>query len=146
MLIFKVVSDANVARAEFDANSFPYLPYDYAPAEVPALEQDPSPQVVFTPSHYGRDIQLNLRRSPLDDLAVREAIARAIDRETMNRLGFSGYWKLAYNAIVDSRDKKSQTFPGSRVVAGIPLCILPASNEGPNVADAPMAGPEERPG
>ena len=106
-LIFKVVPDANVARAEFDANAFPYLPYDYAPslAEVPALEQDPSVQVVFTPSHYGRDIQLNTGKPPLDDLAVRQAVARAIDREAMNKLGFSGYWKPAYNAIVDSQDK-----------------------------------------
>ena len=39
-----------------------------------------------------------------------------------------------------------ETLPGGRVVAGIPLCILPASNKGPSVADAPMAGPKERPG
>ncbi len=110
-LIFKVVADANVARAEFDAGSFPYLPYDYAPslAEVPMLEADPDVNVVFTPSHYGRDIQINLRREPLDNLAVRQAIAYAVDRESMNKLAFSGYWVPAYGAIVDSQDKWMNT-------------------------------------
>ena len=104
-LIIRHVSDANVARAEFDAGEFPYLPYDYAPplAEVPALQQDPTLRVNFTPSHYSRDIQFNLRRKPFDDLKVRTAIAMSIDRETMSKLAFNGFWKPAYHANVDTQ-------------------------------------------
>lgn len=104
-LIFRRITDANVARADFDAERFPYLPYDYAPplAEVPALQRDRSIKVVFTPSHYSRDIQLNLRRAPLDNIKVREALATAIDRDAISRLGFQGLWKPAVHANVDTQ-------------------------------------------
>ena len=86
-LIFRHITDANVARAEFDSGQLYYLPYDYAPplAEVPALQRDKTIEVVFTPSHYSRDIQLNLRKPPLNNLKVRQAIATAIDRDAINR-------------------------------------------------------------
>ena len=104
-LIFRRISDANVARAEFDSGQLYYLPYDYAPplAEVPALQKDKTIEVVFTPSHYSRDIQLNLRKPPLNNLKVREAIASAIDRDNISKLGFNGYWKPAVHANVDTQ-------------------------------------------
>lgn len=104
-LIFRPIADANVARAEFDAEQFPHLPYDYAPplAEVPALQADPSLTVIFTPSHYSRDIQLNLAKAPLSDLKVRQAISYAIDRDAISRLGFNGFWKPAFHANVDTQ-------------------------------------------
>src|SRR5690606_12599790 len=85
--------------------AFPQLPYDYAPplAEVPLLLEDDSLEVVFTPSHYSRDIQLNIQKKPFDDIKVREAIARAIDRETMVQLAFAGLWTPAYHANVDTQ-------------------------------------------
>jgi len=115
-LIFRAVTDANVARAEFDAGNIVFLPYDYAPpyAEAPLLERDPSIQVVHTPSHYSRDIQFNLRREPLNDIRVRQAIAYAIDREAISRLGFSGYWEPAYHANVNSQEpwiNRNVSFP-----------------------------------
>lgn len=115
-LIFKTIPDANVARAEFDAHNFPYLPYDYAPplAEVASLQRDKDIQVVFTPSHYSRDIMLNIRKGPLANVEVRRAIATAIDREAMAKLAFYGYWKPSYYASVDSQEKwidKNATFP-----------------------------------
>jgi peptide/nickel transport system substrate-binding protein len=104
-LVFRQVSDVNVARAEFDAGRLVFLPYDYAPplAEVPALQRDPRLRVVFTPSHFSRDIQLNLRRPPLDKLEVRQAIAHAIDRDAMNRLAFNGLWRTGPHASVESQ-------------------------------------------
>lgn len=115
-LIFRPIADANVARAEFDAEQFPHLPYDYAPplAEVPALKADPTLEVVFTPSHYSRDIQLNLARAPLSDLKVRQAISYAIDRDAISRLGFNGFWKPAFHANVDTQTdwiNKDVSFP-----------------------------------
>jgi len=106
-LIFKAVSDKNVARAEFDAGNFPYLSFSYAPplAEIVALKKDPNIEVIMNQSHYGRDIQLNLRREPLNKLKVRKAIAYAIDRPKMSKLAFFGLWKPAYYAIVDTQKK-----------------------------------------
>jgi len=104
-LVFRSITDVNVARAEFDSGRLQFLNYEYAPplAEVPALQRDPKVKVVFTPSHFSRDIQLNMARPPLDKLAVRQAIAHAIDREAMNKLAFNGYWKPALHASVESQ-------------------------------------------
>jgi peptide/nickel transport system substrate-binding protein len=104
-LLFRALPDVNVARAEFDAGRLVFLPYDYAPplAEIPALQRDSGVRIVFTPSHFSRDIQLNLKRPPLDKLEVRQAIAHAIDREAMNKLAFNGYWIPAIHASVESQ-------------------------------------------
>jgi peptide/nickel transport system substrate-binding protein len=104
-IVFRVVSDASVARAEFDAGNIVFLPYDYAPpyAEIPLLERDETIQIIHTPSHYSRDIQFNLEREPLGDRDVREAIAMAIDREAISRLAFAGEWEPAYHANVESQ-------------------------------------------
>ncbi len=103
-LIFKFMTDGNVARAEFDAGNYPYLPYIFAPSwgEIPKFEARSDVEVVLQESHYGRDIQLNTRRKPLDNLKVRQAISYAVDRERMSKLAFNGYWKPAFHAINDA--------------------------------------------
>ena len=115
-LVFRQVTDVNVARAEFDSGRLPFLNYEYAPplAEVPALQRDPKVKVVFTPSHFSRDIQINLKKAPLDRLPVRQAIAHAIDRGAMNRLAFNNLWKPANHASVESQGdliNRAATFP-----------------------------------
>lgn len=104
-LVFRQITDVNVARAEFDSGRLAFLNYEYAPplAEIPALQRDPKVKVVFTPSHFSRDIQLNLTRAPLDKPQVRQAIAHAIDREAMNKLAFNGLWRPAVHASVESQ-------------------------------------------
>ncbi len=104
-LVFRQITDVNVARAEFDSGRLAFLNYEYAPplAEIPALQRDPKVKVVFTPSHFSRDIQLNLTRAPLDKPQVRQAIAHAIDREAMNKLAFNGLWRPAIHASVESQ-------------------------------------------
>jgi peptide/nickel transport system substrate-binding protein len=104
-LIFKFMTDGNVARAEFDAGTYPYLPYTFAPSwgEMPKLQANPDIEVVLQESHYGRDIQLNMRRKPLDELKVRQAISYAIDRDRMSKLAFNGFWQPAFHAINDAQ-------------------------------------------
>ncbi len=115
-LVFRQITDVNVARAEFDAGRLNFLNYEYAPplAEIPALQKDPKVKIVFTPSHFSRDIQLNLTRAPLDKAEVRRAIAHAIDRDAMNKLAFNGYWRPAIHASVESQGElinRGATFP-----------------------------------
>ena len=132
-LVFRQVTDVNVARAEFDSGRLQFLNYEYAPplAEIAALKADPKVRVVFTPSHFSRDIQLNLTRKPLDKLQVRQAIAHAIDRETMNKLAFSGFWRPAVHASVESqgelinRNAKFPTFDRARAEALLDEAGLP---------------------
>lgn len=104
-LIFRTIPDANVARAEFEAGQFPYLPFNYAPplAEAPIFEADPDINVVYTASHFSRDLQLNLNHEALGVLEVRQAIAYAMDREAMNRIAFNNSWTPGYYAGVSSQ-------------------------------------------
>lgn len=106
-LIFRTIPDANVARAEFEAGQFPYLPFNYAPplAEAPIFEADPDINVVYTASHFSRDLQLNLNHEALGVPEVRQAIAYAIDRETMNRIAFNNSWTPGYYAGVSSQSQ-----------------------------------------
>ena len=132
-LVFRQVTDVNVARAEFDSGRLQFLNYEYAPplAEVEALRRDPKVKVVFTPSHFSRDIQLNLTRKPLDKLEVRQAIAHAIDRDAMNRLAFSGFWRPALHASVESqgalinRDARFPAFDRAKAEALLDAAGLP---------------------
>ena len=104
-VIFKHVSDGNVARAEFDAGEYPYLPSEYAPplAEVKPLQADKQVKVVFTPSHYSRALYLNFAYAPYASLKVRTAVAMAMDRDAINRLAFAGLWKPAMHGNVDTQ-------------------------------------------
>jgi peptide/nickel transport system substrate-binding protein len=104
-VIFKHVGDANVARAQFDAGDYPWLPFDYAPplAEVASLQADPSVKVIFTPSHYSRALYLNFAYPPYANQQVRYAIAMAMDREAINRLAFSGFWRPDYTASIETQ-------------------------------------------
>lgn len=106
-LVIRFIGDPSVAYAEFQTGRFPYLPYDYTPpyAEVATrLMKDPSIEVVFTPSIYSRDLYLNLRREPLNNLKVRQAIAYAVDRRAMSQLAFFGLWRPSYYAGIESFD------------------------------------------
>ena len=116
-LILRIIPDANVAYAEFQAGRIPLLPFEYTPsyAEVATkLMKDPAVEVVFTPSIYSRDIYLNVRRGPLANLKVRQAISHALDRRTMNQLAFYGLWKPSFYAGIDALPEflnKNARFP-----------------------------------
>lgn len=91
-IILQVIPDKNVAQAEFYAGNTARLPYDYAPTfgELESLRADPSIEVIGSPSHYSRDLLLNVTREPLNNVKVREAIAHAINRDEINQKGFFG--------------------------------------------------------
>lgn len=137
-LVYRAVPDVNVARAEFDAGRLQFLPYDYAPplAEVAALQRDPRVKVVFTPSHFSRDMQLNLARPPLDNPLVRQAIAHSIDRDAMNRLAFAGLWTPSAWASIESqkdwinRDAKFPAFDRAKAEQLLDQAGLPRREGG----------------
>jgi peptide/nickel transport system substrate-binding protein len=104
-LVFRVIADPLVAYAEFRAGRFPFLGNEYNPpyAEIATqLMKDPTLEVIKTPSIYSRDLYLNLRKPPLNNPKVREAIAKALDRRAMNQLAFYGIWKPSSYAGIEA--------------------------------------------
>ena len=104
-LTFTVVTDSQVAKAGFDAGTYPYLTNDFI-SNFPQLKQlaasGGDPQVVTTPSLYDRSLYFNLKNSILANHKVREALAYGVDRDGINSFAFSGLWTPMYTAGLSS--------------------------------------------
>jgi peptide/nickel transport system substrate-binding protein len=70
--------------------------------DIPALKTGPDLAYSELPGLAYRYIQLNVKRPPLDNVNIRQAIAWAIDRETINKVVFFGAGQPAYQAIPPS--------------------------------------------
>jgi peptide/nickel transport system substrate-binding protein len=86
-LIFKIIPDANTASLAFEKGEVDFLPSVPGPS-MSRLQQLPGVTVQGTwggpGGSYCEDTLLyNLRKAPLDKLAVRQALAYAIDRQQM---------------------------------------------------------------
>jgi peptide/nickel transport system substrate-binding protein len=97
----RVISDMNALQAELQAGRVDIapMPTSLSPDAVKRLEQDPNLQVkTFTGSNVFL-LTINTSSPPLDNVKVRQAIAYAIDRETMIRTLLQGLGKPAHSII-----------------------------------------------
>jgi peptide/nickel transport system substrate-binding protein len=75
------------------------MPTSLSPDAVKLLQQDPNLQVNAFPGSNVVLLTINTSSAPLDNVKVRQAIAYAVDRETMIKDLLQGYGKIA-NSIV----------------------------------------------
>ena len=97
----RVISDMNALQAELQAGRVDIapLPTSLSPDAVKRLEQDPNLQVkTFNGSNVFL-LTINTSSPPLDNVKVRQAIAYAIDRETMIRTLLQGLGKPAHSIL-----------------------------------------------
>ena len=88
---FRFIADPTAAYAAMmagDVDAFPNFP---APETLPAFEADPRFRVVIGTTEGETILAMNARRPPLDDARVREAIARAINRQDVIDGAMFGY-------------------------------------------------------
>lgn len=98
-LALTVVRDDNTRAMRLMAGAAD-LAYDaLPPLLVPLFEDDPRFEVRTAPGISTTYLGLNLEAPPLDDLRVREAIALAIDRETLVRAELEGRAEVATSWI-----------------------------------------------
>ena len=99
----RVISDMNALQAELQSGRVDIapLPTSLSPDAVKRLEQDPNLQVkTFTGSNVSL-LTINTTSPPLDNVKVRQAIAHAIDRESLIKSLLLGFGKLAHSIIPD---------------------------------------------
>lgn len=99
----RVITDTNALQAELRSGRVDIapLPTSLSPDAVKQLGQDPKLQVLqFTGSNL-YVLTLNCTQPPLDDVRVREALAYAIDRESMIRDLLLGQGKIAHSILPD---------------------------------------------
>jgi peptide/nickel transport system substrate-binding protein len=97
----RVISDMNALQSELQAGRVDIapMPTSLLPDAVKRLEQDPNLQVkVFSGSNLVL-LTLNTSSPPIANLKVRQAIAHAIDRESLIRDLVLGYGKIAHSII-----------------------------------------------
>lgn len=93
----RVIGDTNALQAELKSGRVDLapLPTNLSPDAVKSLGDDPNLQVIqFTGSNVNL-LTLNTAQTPLNEVRVRQAIAYAIDRESMIRDLLLGQGKIA---------------------------------------------------
>jgi peptide/nickel transport system substrate-binding protein len=97
----RVISDMNALQAELRAGRVDIapMPTSLSPDAVKLLQQDPNLQVNAFPGSNVVLLTINTSSAPLDNIKVRQAIAYAVDRDTMIKDLLQGYGKIA-NSII----------------------------------------------
>jgi peptide/nickel transport system substrate-binding protein len=100
-IVVKVVPDPGARMVAFEAGELDYLPYFGTPLhEVPRIQRMPDSEVTFAPGFSSIFmLWFNLRKAPLSDLRVRQAIAHAVDRQAILDKAAFGVGKLASGPI-----------------------------------------------
>jgi peptide/nickel transport system substrate-binding protein len=97
----RVIEDGNALQAELRSGSVTIapLPTNLTPDAIKSLEQDAKLQVMqFTGANIVY-LGFNVQNAPLDNLKLRQAIAYAIDRETIIRDLMLGQAKVAHSIL-----------------------------------------------
>jgi peptide/nickel transport system substrate-binding protein len=100
----RVITDANAMQAELRsgrANMAP-LPTNLSPDSIKALKQDANLQVQQFPGANVNIITFNVTSAPLDKVQVRQAIAYAIDRESIVRDLYLGQAQIAHSILPEN--------------------------------------------
>ena len=97
----RVISDMNALQAELQSGRVDIapMPTSLSPDAVRRLEQDPNLQVKQFQGSNVVLLTLNTAPPPLDNVKVRQAIAYAIDRETLIESLLLGFGKIAHSII-----------------------------------------------
>lgn len=97
----RVISDMNAMQAELQSGRVDIapMPTSLSPDAVKRLEEDPNLQVQAFPGSNVVLLTLNTTSPPLDNVKVRQAIAYAIDRQSMIQNLLRGYGKIAHSII-----------------------------------------------
>ncbi|HTG91021.1 MAG TPA: ABC transporter substrate-binding protein, partial [Pyrinomonadaceae bacterium] len=97
----RVISDMNALQAELQAGGVDIapLPTSLSPDAAKQLGQHPNLKVLQFNGSNVNLLTINTSSSPLDNVKVRQAIAYAIDRESMIKNLLQGYGKIAHSII-----------------------------------------------
>lgn len=97
----RVITDTNALQAELRSGRVDIapLPTNLTPDAIISLGQDPNLKVEQFPGANIYHVTINTQSAPLDNVKVRQAIAYAIDRESIIRDLLRGQAKLAHSIL-----------------------------------------------
>ena len=97
----RVIEEASALQAELRSGSVTIvpLPSNLTPDAIESLKKDPKLQVQSFPGANVIYLGFNVEKPPLDNVKVRQAIAYAIDRETIIRDLLLGQARIAHSIL-----------------------------------------------
>ena len=97
----RVISDMNALQAELQSGRVDIapMPTSLSPDAIKRLEQDANLQVKAFPGSNVVLLTINTASPPLDNVSVRQAVAYAIDRESLIQHLLGGFGKIAHSII-----------------------------------------------
>jgi peptide/nickel transport system substrate-binding protein len=100
----RVISDSNALQAELRSGRVDLapLPTSLSPDAIKSLSQDPNISVNQFEGSNLNLLTFNTKEAPLDNVKVRQAIAYAIDRESMIRDLVLGQGKIAHSILPEA--------------------------------------------
>ena len=100
----RVISDSNALQAELRSGRVDIapLPTSLSPDAIKSLSQDPKLNVNQFEGSNLNLLTFNTREAPLDNVKVRQAIAYAVDRESMIRDLVLGQGKIAHSILPEA--------------------------------------------
>jgi len=100
----RVISDSNAMQAELQSGRVDIapLPTSLSPDSIKALASNPNLTVLQFEGSNLNLLTFNTKEAPLDNVKVRQAIAYAIDRETLISGLLQGQGKIAHSILPES--------------------------------------------
>jgi peptide/nickel transport system substrate-binding protein len=100
----RVISDSNALQAELRSGRVDVapLPTSLSPDAIKSLSQDPNLNVNQFEGSNLNLLTFNTKEAPLDNVKVRQAIAYAVDRESMIRDLVLGQGKIAHSILPEA--------------------------------------------
>ena len=100
----RVISDSNALQAELRSGRVDIapLPTSLSPDAIKSLSQDPNMNVHQFEGSNLNLLTFNTKEAPLDNVKVRQAIAYAVDRESMIRDLALGQGKIAHSILPEA--------------------------------------------
>ncbi len=100
----RVISDSNALQTELRSGRVDIapLPTSLSPDAIKSLSQDPNLTVQKFPGSNLNLLTFNTAEAPLDNVKVRQAIAYAIDRESMIRDLLQGQGNIAHSILPEA--------------------------------------------
>lgn len=98
-ITWKFIQENSTRLAALESGEVDFI--DAVPLlDLPRLDDDPNFTVLtFDQAGHGRSLMFNQEKAPTDELAVRKAVAHAIDKEAMLDVVFQGYGTVACSAL-----------------------------------------------
>ncbi|TDD50010.1 ABC transporter substrate-binding protein [Nonomuraea terrae] len=99
-VVFRVFPDVNTEVLALRNGEIDVIGNVLPPATAAELKNDPSVKQEQIPSLGWAHLQYNVKRKPLDDVRVRQALAHAVDYEAIRNIALKGYAKSSNSSVL----------------------------------------------